>query len=126
MLKRLYTLITNRAATSNPVPSSPPGPEMIDPDEAREAQKNGARLIDVRERDEWDAGHVEGALFYPVPRISSDPDIDVDPNTPIVTYCKAGARAERAAEVLRAAGYTDVCAMRGGFDDWRDAGYPTE
>ena len=99
---------------------------MIDHHEAREAQQNGAALIDVRERDEWESGHVTGALFYPVTRISSDPDVDVAPDTPIVTYCKAGARAERAAEVLRAAGYTDVRAMRGGFADWHAAGYPTE
>lgn len=99
---------------------------MIDPNEARDAQKNGAQLIDVRERDEWDAGHIQDALFYPVARISSDPDIDVAADTPIVTYCKAGGRAERAAEVLRAAGYSDVHAMNGGFEDWRDAGYPTE
>ncbi|KEZ76618.1 rhodanese-like domain-containing protein [Salinisphaera hydrothermalis] len=99
---------------------------MIDHHEAREAQENGAALIDVRERDEWEAGHVAGALFYPVTRISSDPDVDVDPTTPIVTYCKAGGRAQRAAEVLEAAGYANVRAMRGGFEDWRAAGYPTE
>lgn len=99
---------------------------MIDHHEAREAQQNGATLIDVRERDEWETGHIADALFYPVTRIASDPEIDVSADTPIVTYCKAGARADRAADVLRAAGYTDVRAMQGGFEDWRDAGYPTE
>ncbi|HET7312748.1 rhodanese-like domain-containing protein [Salinisphaera sp.] len=99
---------------------------MIDHHEAREAQQNGATLVDVRERDEWEAGHVAGAVLHPVTRIASDPDIDMAPDTPVVTYCKAGTRAERAAEVLRAAGYADVRAMRGGFDDWRTAGYPTE
>lgn len=99
---------------------------MLDPSEARDAQTAGARIIDVRERDEWEAGHVAGAQFYPVTRIASDPDLDLAPDTPIVTYCKAGGRAQRAAEILSAAGFTNVQAMRGGFEDWRAAGYPTE
>lgn len=99
---------------------------MIDHHEARQAQQNGATLVDVREADEWAAGHIDGALFYPLPRVASDPQLDdVAADTPIVTYCKVGARADRAAEILRAAGYENVQVMAGGYDDWQAAGYPT-
>lgn len=126
MLKRIYNLIRESKDAGDTAAGDDEEPLMIDYEQARQAQQNGAQMIDVRERDEWDAGHIAGALFYPVTRISSDPEVDVDPNTPIVTYCKAGGRAERAAEVLRAAGYRDVRAMSGGFADWQAAGYPTE
>lgn len=99
---------------------------MIDLNEAREAQTQGAQIIDVRERNEWEAGHIAGARLQSLTRIASDPDIDLAPDTAIVTYCKAGGRAERAAEILLAAGYSNVRAMQGGFEDWRAAGYPTE
>lgn len=98
---------------------------MIDHHEARKAQQNGATMLDVREPDEWDAGHVADAMFCPLPQIASDPDLPVEDDAPIVTYCKAGGRAQRAAEILEAAGYTNVQAMTGGFDDWKEAGYPT-
>lgn len=97
---------------------------MIDHHQARQAQKDGATLVDVRELDEWQAGHAADAVLHPVTEIAGDPDIGLSADTPIVTYCKAGARAERAAEILKASGYEDVRAMAGGFEDWRAAGYP--
>lgn len=101
-------------------------PAMIDHHQARQAQQDGATLVDVRELDEWQAGHAADALLHPVSAIAGDPDIGLSPDTPIVTYCKAGARAERAAELLSAGGYNNVRAMAGGFEDWRAADYPTE
>lgn len=97
---------------------------MIDHHQARQAQLDGATLIDVREVDEWEAGHATDAVLHPVTAIASDSDIGLSPDTPIVTYCKAGARAERAAELLSASGYNDVRVMAGGFENWRAAGYP--
>ncbi|MDA3920601.1 MAG: rhodanese-like domain-containing protein [Salinisphaera sp.] len=101
-------------------------PTMIDHHQARQAQQDGATLVDVRELDEWQAGHAAGAVLHPVTAIASDSDIGLSTDTPIVTYCKAGARAERAAELLSASGYHNVRAMAAGFEDWRAAGYPTE
>lgn len=99
---------------------------MITHQQARQEQLNGATMVDVRESDEWEAGHVAGALLCPVAQIASDPDLRIEPDAPVITYCKAGGRAERAAEILEAAGYTDVKPMAGGFGDWQAAGYPTE
>ena len=47
-------------------------------------------------------------------------------DTPVVTYCAAGARAARAASALAANGYTDVQALQSGYADWAAAGYPVE
>ncbi|MBH03965.1 MAG: sulfurtransferase [Xanthomonadales bacterium] len=99
---------------------------VLDHHQARTAQKDGATMIDVREPDEWADGHIAGARLHPLPRIASDPDLDLALGTPVITYCKVGARAERAAEILHAAGYADVQIMTGGFADWQDAGYPVE
>ncbi|RJS93472.1 rhodanese-like domain-containing protein [Salinisphaera sp. Q1T1-3] len=99
---------------------------MIDHHAARTAQTDGAVLIDVREVDEWQAGHIAAARHISLPLLASDPEIDLPLDQPIVTYCKVGARAERAAEILRACGYEDVRAMGGGYADWAAAGYPVE
>lgn len=99
---------------------------VIDHHEARRAQTEGALLLDVREPDEWVAGHIAGARLYPLPRLASDPQIDEALSRPIVAYCKVGARAERAAEILEACGYENVAIMQGGYADWQAAGYPVE
>lgn len=126
MLKQFLARQHNRNSNPQPTPQTEDTEQPIDPSEARRAQENGARLVDVREQSEWDAGHIAEALLCPLPWIASNPDIEAPLDTPLVTYCKAGPRAERAAEILRAAGHTDVRVMRGGFEDWKAAGYPTE
>lgn len=100
--------------------------EVIDWHQARQAQEEGAHMLDVREKDEWEAGHIAGAIHHSLPRIASDPDLDIPADAPVVAYCKAGGRAQRAADILAAAGYSRVRVMRGGFSDWQAAGYPTE
>ena len=125
MLDRLRRAVNKQMNAPDEAPEDDRLP-VIDHHEARTAQQNGATMIDVREPDEWHAGHIAGARLHPLPRIASDPDVDLAAGTPLVTYCKVGARAERAAEILRAAGYADVQVMTGGYADWRDAGYPVE
>jgi rhodanese-related sulfurtransferase len=123
MFKRVFDRKQERGSGG---PAAPEVTPIVDLHEARQAQEAGAHLLDVREKDEWDGGHIAGAILHPLPYIASDPDVGVAADTAIVTYCKAGGRAERAAEILRADGYNDVQAMCGGFEDWKAAGYPTE
>ena len=87
----------------------------------------GAVLVDVRSEEEWKAGHARGAVFLPwrdVPEQAAGKLPAKD--TPIVTYCAVGKRAAKAADSLRELGYTHVTAMTGGYDDLKQAGYPTE
>lgn len=126
ILKRLGALAGLNPGSAPPKMYHAEDFPMIDHHQARKAQQDGATLVDVRELYEWQAGHAADAVLHPVGDIAGDPDIGLSPDTPIVTYCKAGARAERAAQLLAASGYNNVVAMEGGFDDWRDAGYPVE
>ena len=99
---------------------------VIDLDDGHAAWKAGVQFIDVREDDEWAAGHIAGAAHRPVGELSARPTLDSARDTPVVTYCAAGARAARAGAVLAAAGYTDVSALASGYGDWQARGYPVE
>ncbi|HTU80271.1 MAG TPA: MBL fold metallo-hydrolase [Solirubrobacteraceae bacterium] len=70
-------------------------------------QEPSLQLLDVRERHEWDAGHVPGSLFTPWHDIRAIPD-GLDPTRPIAVICAAGARAATAASLLEHHGARDV------------------
>ncbi len=81
-------------------------------------------LIDVRERDEFVDGHIEGAQF--ISRGMLDLRIEnvvSDRSAPIVLYCAGGTRSALAARSLKELGYTNVKSMRGGFTAWKRAGH---
>src|SRR6185436_13029802 len=82
-------------------------------------------LIDVREPDEVDQGHLPGATH--IPRGFLELRIEAlapDRTTPIVAYCAGGNRSLLAAEGLQRLGYKNVVSMSGGFNRWRDEGNP--
>lgn len=93
----------------------------VDPTAAMElVDGSGAILLDVREDDEWIAGHAPGALHV---RLR---DLDVrafDSHVPVVTVCRSGSRSGSAAEKLAGAGVT-VYNMAGGMKAWRETGQP--
>jgi len=69
----------------------------------------GTVLVDVRSQGEFDAGHLEGALLLPLDRIQADIERSVpDRSTPMVLYCRSGARSDRACAVLAQMGYAKV------------------
>lgn len=81
-------------------------------------------LIDVRERDEFVDGHIEGAQF--ISRGMLDLRIENvvrDRSAPIVLYCAGGTRSALAARSLKELGYANVKSMRGGFTAWKRAGH---
>jgi adenylyltransferase/sulfurtransferase len=97
------------------------------PDEVRQRVSNGKGyvLVDVREKDEYRDGHLEGAL--PLPRGFLEIRVEEaipDKSTPIIAYCAGGTRSLLAAKQLREMGYTDVISMAGGFNGWKNAGHP--
>ena len=93
--------------------------------EAARAQANGAVLIDVREADEFDKEHVQGALHLSKGVVELRIEENVpEVATPIVCYCGGGSRSALAADNLQKMGYTNVASMVGGFKGWKDAGLP--
>lgn len=90
---------------------------------------NGQRplLVDIREREEFEQGHVPGAIF--IPRGFLELRIEqhaFDPNTPLVLYCAGGVRSALAARNLQEMGYTAVESLLGGFTGWKNAGLPVQ
>lgn len=75
----------------------------------------GAVLLDVREADEFAAGHIPGAVNLPLPRIGQ---ISLDKNTPLFAYCLRGTRSRRAVGELRRMGYTNAKSI-GGITSYR-------
>ena len=87
----------------------------------------GVRLIDVREDNEWQAGHAAGAEHLGRGIIERDIDGEVpDKNTELILYCGGGFRSALAADNLQRMGFTNVYSMAGGWKAWKDAGAPVE
>src|SRR5262245_61339847 len=83
--------------------------------------ENGFTLLDVREGDEWEQGHLNEAIFLPRGFLEVKADKTLpDKNQPIVVYCAGGVRSALAAKTLQDLGYTDVYSMRGGFKDRKE------
>jgi rhodanese-related sulfurtransferase len=86
-----------------------------------------ARVIDVREDKEWDAGHAAGAIHLGKGIIERDIEATVpDKDTELLLYCGGGYRSALAADVLQQMGYTNVYSMTGGWKAWNDAGGEVE
>ncbi len=85
------------------------------------------RLLDVREDDEWRAGHIAGAEHLGKGVLERDVE-DKIPNKaePLILYCGGGFRSALAALQLKKMGYTDVMSMDGGWRAWTEKNLPTE
>ena len=82
-------------------------------------------FVDVRERNEWDEGHIPGAIHVPRGNLESRIEAAVpDRETPLILYCASGARSAFAAKTLEEMGYENVSSLAGGFTDWKRNGFP--
>jgi molybdopterin/thiamine biosynthesis adenylyltransferase len=102
--------------------------DEVDPAAVREQASNGAVVIDVREPEEWAAGHIPGAKH--VPRTYLESRIEgaaPDRAQHLILYCASGNRSAWATRTLvDDLGYEHVESMTGGFTLWKDRGYEVE
>jgi molybdopterin/thiamine biosynthesis adenylyltransferase/rhodanese-related sulfurtransferase len=93
--------------------------------DATDAQAlEGAAWLDVREADEWQEGHLPGAVHVPRGFLESRiENVVADRSAPVVLYCASGGRSAFAAKSLADLGYTNVHSLAGGFTDWKRNGY---
>jgi rhodanese-related sulfurtransferase len=96
----------------------------VDPQEASALVASGALLLDVREPDEWAAGHAPGAQFVPLGQLPARVD-EVSRDRKIVAVCRVGGRSARATEFLIAAGI-DAVNLAGGMRAWSASGLVVE
>jgi rhodanese-related sulfurtransferase len=83
-------------------------------------------LIDCREPNEWNLGHIPGAMFIPRGVLEQNVDARVPRDRKVVIYCASGNRSSLAAETMLEMGYSDVASMSGGFRGWCEAGGDVE
>src|SRR5256714_6720987 len=90
-------------------------------------ENSDARLIDVREDNEWDAAHAAGAIHLGKGIIERDIETTVpDKSTELILYCGGGYRSALGADVLQEMGYTNVWSMAGGWKAWEESRAPIE
>ena len=99
-------------------------PIEIDPQEVadRREREPDLQLIDVREPNERDAGHIDGTRHIPLVSLSEQAGT-LDPQRAVVFYCRVGSRSLMAAQALRAAGL-EAYSMDGGLKRWAAEGRP--
>ena len=115
--------MTNKTATElvNEVKSRIP--QISSRDSVQLQASDPATLfIDVREPNEWNLGHVPGAIHIPRGILESNIEAAAPRERRIVLYCASGNRSAFAADMLQQMGYRDVASMAEGFRGWVDAG----
>ena len=96
--------------------------------------RGGYQILDVREADEWEAGHLPGARHYPRGFLEVRADLEhpkrdpwlADRSRKLVLYCGGGHRSALAAQSLQQMGFEQVVSMAAGWAGWTERGFPTE
>jgi rhodanese-related sulfurtransferase len=95
--------------------------------QARLKQNAEAKLVDVREDNEWNTAHAAGAIHLGKGIIERDIETTVpDKSTELILYCGGGYRSALASDALQQIGYTNVFSMAGGWKAWRTSGGEVE
>jgi sulfur-carrier protein adenylyltransferase/sulfurtransferase len=102
--------------------------DEVDPAQVRDQLANGALVVDVRQDEEWAAGHIPGAVHVPKSHLESRIEGSApDRAQHVVLYCASGQRSAWAARTLiEDLGYENVASMTGGFTLWKDRGYEVD
>jgi len=82
-------------------------------------------MLDVREPDEYSAGHIPGITLIPMGEVA-DRLSEIPTDREVIVTCRTGNRSAQVADFLRQQGFTNVHNMEGGIVAWEEAGYPIE
>ena len=97
----------------------------VTPERVAQLQREGSiQLIDIREPYEWEAGRIPGARFLTMGELTAQVET-IHRETPVVFYCRVGARSAMAADAFRRGGY-DAYSLAGGLEAWAGQGKPLE
>jgi len=96
----------------------------IEPRRAAEMIEQGASVVDVRDPDEYEAGHIAGARHIPFDELNAD-SAGVEAGGQVVFYCRSGDRSATAASAFEGSGF-DAYSVAGGLEAWAESGLPLE
>lgn len=100
----------------------------IGTDEAREMIGRGVRVIDVRQPDEWQSGHIAEASLLPINGIYAFghalQELNLPPDEEVIFVCRSGQRSASASEIALVAGLRKVYNLANGMNGWVSRGYP--
>jgi rhodanese-related sulfurtransferase len=88
--------------------------------QALNEQLNQLQVLDVRREPEWETGHVEGAMWWPLDNFKIAPP-EIDRDVTVAVHCKGGYRSMIACSLLQRAGFKNIVDVTGGFDAWQQA-----
>jgi hydroxyacylglutathione hydrolase len=86
-------------------------------------QSGELQVLDVRREPEWNAAHIENAIWWPLDNFKVSPP-EIDREAALAVHCKSGYRSMIAASLLQRAGFSQVVNVAGGFDSWQQANFP--
>ena len=97
----------------------------ISVEDAHRRLKDGAVVVDVRDADYWQAGHVPGAIRAPLAQLRQQlPALERERT--LLVVCQSGVMSLKGARLLREAGFSSACSVRGGMTGWLRRGLPVE
>ena len=122
-MKKIIILLASLFGISSVLADVP----AVSPQQAAQMQsEQNAVIIDVRENDEWNAGHIDNAIHIPLNDIQNRlKELAKYQNQPVITQCRSGARSARAADILAKSGFINVHNMDGGLNAWQKANLKT-
>lgn len=93
----------------------------VDAAKAIAMTRDGAQLLDVREKHERKSGHALHDTHIPLSQVSANATKRLSDNRPVIAYCASGMRSRSAAKTLRNLGF-EAYSLKGGFSSWINAG----
>ena len=100
-------------------------PYNVSVDQTYAAFQSGVLILDVREQNEYDAGHIPGVMLIPMMQVPDHLD-EIPTDQEVIVTCRTGNRSSQVAEFLLQNGYANIHDMEGGIVQWQAAGYPVE
>ena len=96
--------------------------EVVDARQAHKALADGATVLDVREKNEFESGHIQGAINVPVGKLEANL-AEIPTDRPIIAYCGHGERSATALSLLERTGVERLMNLKGGIGAWTESGY---
>ncbi len=100
--------------------------EAIEVKRMVESATDDVVMLDVREPNEWNLGHIPGAVHIPRGTLETKIEQMVPRDRTVVVYCAGGNRSALAADTMKQMGYDKVTSMAGGWRSWMGVGGPVE